>query len=236
MTLFTLVAQAETKPKVRPPNLNVLTDPAVKGGPQINRPCLSCNHDLQGLTLSFFDSDADCTDFIHRNGAYGPWGTVAETYLDNLGPQSHMFKKDRPGMTGPGGICPNWNTLTFRQKKHFWVWTLASLAWDESTCKASSRNSRATDGVAVGLLQLPEAKSSRSWRGPNCKVKSVADATNNIKCGLDILSELMLGKEGEYKSNGKLYGSGSSSYWANFRQKKGGDAGSLIREFSACKF
>ncbi|GAB4010975.1 MAG: hypothetical protein Fur0010_04590 [Bdellovibrio sp.] len=232
---ITLSTMAETRPRPRPVNL---VDPnQVKNGPRLHKTCVGCEDPLQGLSSGFFDDDADCTNFISREGTYGPWGRHIIEYLNALGDNSHMFKNNIPGMVatkkGETAVCPKWNELSLTQRKHFWVWVFASLAWDESTCRANARNPNATNGVAVGLLQLEEAKSKRSWRGPNCRADSVADARTNLRCGLDIMTELMKGKNGEYESNGKLYP--TSSYWANFRSKKGGDAGALIREFSACR-
>lgn len=94
-------------------------------------------------------------------------------------------------MGPPQEICPNWPNLTVDEREHFWVWTIASIAWKESTCNAKSRNGNATNGVAVGLLQLDEKPKARSWRGKNCSVKTVTDPQNNIKCGLDILQEIL---------------------------------------------
>lgn len=229
----TLIAE-ETRPKARP--FSIVNPNEVRNGPQLKRTCIGCENSLQALTSSFSEEGADCSNFIKSDGSYGPWGNHIIEYLNGLGNSSHMFKNNIPGMVatkkGDTAVCPKWNELSLAEKKHFWVWVFASLAWDESTCKANARNPNATNGVAVGLLQLEESRKKRYWRGPNCKAASVTDAKTNLRCGLDIMTELMKGKAGEYESNGKIFP--TSSYWANFKSKRGGDAGGLIREFSAC--
>jgi hypothetical protein len=210
--------------------------PTAGTGPQVERVCLSCIESapgpLQALTAGFSAHGADCSKFIDSSGEYGEWGQVVKQYLDAKGEDSHLFRNGLTGMGAPQNICPKWDRLSLAEKKHFWVWTIASLAWDEATCKANARNPRATNGVGVGLLQLDENRSDRYWRGANCKTASVASASQNLKCGLDILSELMKGPNGMYKNNGQLFP--TRSYWANFRGKTGGDAGRLISQFSAC--
>lgn len=189
---------------------------------------------LPGLTLSFSANGANCTPFIQNDGSYGRWGQIAEEYLKSKGDDSPYFSDDLTAMAGPGGICPRWAYFDKATKIHFWVWTLAAMAWKEATCLEDARNANATNGVAVGLLQLDEKKSARSWRGPNCRVKNVSAANENIRCGMDILEELLQGKSGEYKSNGRLYGRGSNSYWEQLRRTDGDQMGVRIREFPLC--
>ena len=109
------------------------------------------------------------------------------------------------------------------------------IANKESSCNPRNRNSKATKGVAVGLLMLDERLSARTWRGPNCKQKDILDIKNNIRCGLDILGELLQGKKGEYKGNGELWGPDSNSYWEELRKKGGGDIADLIQDHPLCR-
>ena len=112
---------------------------------------------------------------------------------------------------------------------------MAAVAWRESTCVPTKKNRNATNGVGVGLFQLDERFSNRQWRGRHCKDKSVFPAKDNVECAMDIMSELMKGKQGMYEKNGLLYGRGSGSYWEHLRHSDGGDIGTRIREFPLCR-
>lgn len=191
-------------------------------------------HSMPGLTSAFREHNADCSKFIGDDGSYGSWGQSAADYIRAKGSNSSLFSNNLTGMAGTGGICPKWNTFDNEQKIHFWVWTLASIAWKEATCKENARNGKASNGVAVGLLQLDEGTKNRSWRGPSCKVPSVAKASENLKCGLDIMEDLMEAKSGVYKSNGLLYGRKNNSYWEQLRHSDGGEIGRRIRAYPPC--
>ena len=65
-------------------------------------------------------------------------------------------------------------------------------------------------------------------------VKTVSDPQNNIKCGLDILQEILKADEGDYRSNGLLYGKKNNSYWEQLRRQNGGKIGELIRTHPLC--
>ena len=191
-------------------------------------------HTMPGLTRSFSEHNANCSSFIKSDGSYGTWGQGAAEYIRSKGPNSSLYSNNLAGMAGPNGICPNWNFFDQETKTHFWVWTLASIAWKEATCKENARNGKASNGVAVGLMQLDEKKSARSWRGPSCKSSSVAAADKNLRCGLDIMEDLMDGKKGIYKSNGLLYGRKNNSYWEQLRHSDGGEIGRKIRQYPLC--
>lgn len=184
------------------------------------------------LDKAFTGKGANCSAFISSNGALGPLGQTIFNNISSRGANSPFVVADRPGMSDGPKACPRWRQLTKQDRIHFWIWTFAAIAWDESTCLPNARNSNATNGVAVGLMQLDEQKSGRSWRGPNCKAKSVASANQNVLCSLDIMEELMRGKDGVYKSNGHLWG--STSYWQKLKVKDGGNIGKLIRTFPLC--
>lgn len=189
---------------------------------------------LPGLDDDFFKNGANCASFISESGEYGSWGKVIVEYIRKSPDKELFIGKDLRGMGPPQEICPNWPNLTVDEREHFWVWTIASIAWKESTCNAKSRNGNATNGVAVGLLQLDEKPKARSWRGKNCSVKTVTDPQNNIKCGLDILQEILKADEGDYRSNGLLYGKKNNSYWEQLRRQNGGKIGELIRTHPLC--
>lgn len=186
-----------------------------------------------------FSSKSDaCLNFITNNGevgAFGPWGEAIISYLDDKGNDSIFFSSDLSGMSSGVTACPNWKEMTIEEKKHFWVWVMASISTIESTCNPNARNGASTNGVAVGLVQLDERHSQRSWRGQNCKVKSVSNSKDNLRCGMDILGELLKGQKGEYKGNGELWGKKSSSYWQHLRLKDGGGISDLIQLNPYCK-
>lgn len=205
---------------------------------------VACNNLVNGdpsscppLAEEFTDKDAECDKFIStdESGGYGPWGNEIVAYLDEKGDDSVFYKNSLNGMDEGVKACPNWENMNKDEKQHFWVWVMAAIAHTESTCNPKARNGQGTNGCAVGLLQLDEKTSARKWRGPNCAVKSVSTPKENLRCGMDILEELLKGKQGDYKSSGEIWGKRSSSYWQHLRQKQGGDISDLIRLNPFCK-
>lgn len=189
------------------------------------------------LTDSFSEDGADCSKFIADDGEFGEYGKILAEALLEKGTDSHLFADDRPGMEDSPYTCPAWKKLSFDMRLRFWVWTFAAIAWDESKCDARARNTQATNGVAVGLLQLDEARSARRWRGRNCEAKNVSGARENLRCGVDIMEELMRGRDGLYKASGKLWG--DTSYWQKLKKSANARAPSTvvkrIKEFPACE-
>lgn len=189
------------------------------------------------LTDSFSEDGADCSKFIADNGEFGDYGKILVEALLEKGRDSHLFADDRPGMEDSPYTCPAWKKLSFDMRLRFWVWTFAAIAWDESKCDARARNTQATNGVAVGLLQLDEARSARRWRGRNCEAKNVSAPRENLRCGVDIMEELMRGPDGLYKASGKLWG--DTSYWQKLKKSANNRAPSTvvkrIKEFPACE-
>lgn len=183
-----------------------------------------------------FALKGDCRKFISTDeeGGYGPWGKEIIKYLADKDEESVFFREDQEGMVNGIKACPNWKDMNRAEKEHFWVWTFASIASIEASCKEKSGNPKATNGTAVGLMQLESRQSQRAWRGPNCNVNSVNDAKNNLRCGMDIMEELLKGKEGEYKGNGQLWGN-KSSYWQHLKKKDGGHISDLIALNPFCK-
>lgn len=194
---------------------------------------------IHPLSAKFSEDGADCSAFLTSTspGEYGSFGRVVIDYMREAGDSSIYYKNTLAGF-GPGGaICPKWNTLSKDEKEHFWVWTFASIAHDESKCIPSARNAKGTNGVAIGLLQLDDKRSARSWRGPNCKVSSVAGPRENLRCGMDIMGELLLGQNGEYKGSGLIFNRNgrNTSYWEKLKRSGGGGIGELIRTHPICK-
>jgi hypothetical protein len=211
----------------------------------VGDPQVACDVNINGeqspecppLTGEFTEKGAECNKFIStdESGGYGPWGNEIISYLKEKGDDSIFFNNGLSGMKEGVAACSNWDKMDKNEKEHFWVWVMASIAHIESTCNPKARNGNATNGAAVGLLQLDERSSARKWRGHNCDVKSVAEPKNNLRCGLDILEELLKGKDGDYKSNGEIWGPHSNSYWQHLRKKDGGDISDLIKLNPFCK-
>lgn len=186
---------------------------------------------LPGLSRGHFAEGADCTGFIRNNGSLGPLGNAVKEYIAN--------SSERRRFLEPNYIkeaCPGWDGMNEAEKEHFWVWTVASIAWDESRCVSRRRNTRASDGVGVGLLQLNEEYSKRSYRGPNCRVNSVRDDIPNIKCGLDTMAELLKGRDGIHKGYGAIFreNNRNTSYWEKLKRPGGGTIGKLIKSYPLC--
>lgn len=194
----------------------------------------NANTEFPPLDPMFMKGGTQCDNFISSdgNGDYGPWGDTVVSYIRATGEDSEFLKDD---IFKFETICPSWKNLNRAEREHVWVWIMASIAKVESTCNPKARNGQSTNGVAVGLLQLDEKKAARSWRGEACKIPSVLQPENNIKCGLDIMEEMLKGKEGDYKSNGSIYGKGSNSYWQHLKKKDGGGIVDLISLNPLCQ-
>lgn len=192
---------------------------------------------LQGLDQETIPNE-DCVKFVDIDGTLGEYGLMVQEYLADEPSSSSLFNNDMPGMAGAGGTCPNWSKFTRQQKTHYWAYALAAIADDESSCKANARNPKGSDGVAVGLLQMPEQRSGTKgyyWRGDNCRATPAGEMhlpRNNIYCSLDILKESMLGAEGEYRNTDGLVG--GNIYWEKLRHDDGGDIGPGLNSYRAC--
>lgn len=193
-------------------------------------------HECPPLASQFSDDNAQCDNFISLDGknGYGPWGKEVLNYLNEKGDHSLFMNNNLKGMSDGIRACPQWAVMSIEQKKHFWVWATASISYIESRCKVKARNHNGTNGVAAGLMQLDERQSMRSWRGSNCGVKNILDPKSNIRCGLDIMEELLQGSEGVYRTSGELWGPKSHSYWEHLRKKNGGGIAQLIKLHPYC--
>lgn len=199
-----------------------------------NKSCMTHPHRLPGLTDAFDSKGADCTPFIKDDGTYGWWGKVLESEL-NSG-RYPRFTHLPPAPRDIARICPNYSRLQLRERKHFWIWVFASIAHDESTCSTHAK-AQGTNDKAVGLLQMEKTYRKRFWRGKECQAKDMTAASPNLKCGMRILHEQLLGKSGDYQSSGRLY-PGEPSYWEKLNSREdyptGGTIGHLIRTFPLC--
>lgn len=192
--------------------------------------------DLKYVLSSLYkENKANCNKFIDSRGELGSYGTVIADHLDKIS-NSEYFKRSYPGMDK---TCPKWAKFSKEQKKFFWVWFFAAIAWKESTCNEKAINKNATSGTAVGFLQLNEKKSARYWRGGNsgksCAAAEVYSAVNNLKCGLEIFNEQLQVFDGIYEGNGQLAGKGSNSYWQDLRGSKASRVITMVKDFPGCK-
>ncbi len=193
------------------------------------------NTPLPQLTEKFIKESPECLKFIsaepEKDGPYGPYGKEVISYLNEKGEDSLFLQDDPSAMKN---VCPLWGKLSQEKRKHLWVWFMASIAFDESRCIKSASNNEATNGVAIGLFQLDERPSMRSWRGQNCRTVTVKEPIDNIRCTMDIFEELLKGPKGTYKSNGELWGRGSNSYFQKLRRDQGGQIGTLFKSNPIC--
>jgi len=162
-----------------------------------------------------------CKSFIEGENELGPWGKEIVSQILNMNSgQGHNdvpaenffdvpvnFFKDKHGKNS----CPGFAAFSTEKKLGFWVHTFASLAFDESTCRASAVNTQGTDDQAEGLLQInsryghvdsPEGKIiGRSGRGIGCNAldqdpqsgRWLTDARDNLACGVNVMGYFLCG-------------------------------------------
>lgn len=185
----------------------------------------------------FFENGADCGAFIDSSGALGPHGEVIAEYIQGSDVRDLYYNDNIPEMSYGAEVCSNWTGMSEDERTHFWVWTFAAIAWDESTCIDTARNEAGTNEPAVGLFQLNESQEGRNWRGSNCATLTVASPVEqNIKCGLDIMTEQLKGPQGMYRTSGAVFSStGENSYWEKLRRRGGGTIGERIRTHPSCQ-
>jgi hypothetical protein len=164
-----------------------------------------------------------CPNFLKKSDSADNWGKALTQAIDKL-PEEKAKKtflsNQIPDMDF---ICPNFSKFDDDLKKQFWIWTFASIAYNESSCKSiPDPKGRGVNTVPVGLLQLEDSVEMRKSRGPNCKVSDMIKPANNLACGVDILMEQLLGPDSTYfdpfHQPGFLFR--KNSYWENLRYKK----------------
>jgi hypothetical protein len=189
----------------------------------------------QGLAPEFDDKGADCEDFIQPDGQPGKRGKyILDTLNARSDLEASLIGDEAAATSSMRVLCPgfrDFDKLDGSQRKMFQVWTLAAIAWVESTCGADKRTMRGMGG-AVGLLQLDPDRSHRSWRGPLCDVPSVRSDKANLACGLEIMRGLYNGEYGEPR------GIAPVSYWKRLRQRpdpRRNEVMRLIHLFPGCQ-
>jgi hypothetical protein len=188
------------------------------------------------LSSDYKRNGANCTEFIKPNGEPGKLGKVIVNHIQALGDQSQYYRDDLVNITT---VCPKWKSLSKEHKTYFWLWMFAAISWKETTCGAHKENPAGTHGVAVGHLQLNKNRRDRSWRGgesgKSCAVNDIANDENNLRCGIEIMNELLKGRNGLYKGSGEIYGRRANSYWQGLRSRHGGNIIRFVKGYPFCK-
>lgn len=161
-----------------------------------------------------------CDKFLNDKGEAGEWGKIILKKMNSLSEKQmkeSFLSNDIPDMPF---VCPRFHEFSDELKKKFWVWTFASIAWEESSCNPGA-SAAGINCKAVGLLQLEDSSRLRRGRGDSCEVPSVTAPQNNLACGVDILSAQLQGTKSDYfratKATGELFW--KSSYWLHMRIK-----------------
>ena len=187
--------------------------------------------------LTFEAKNGFCHRFIDSNGNYGEWGRHIVNWLEEQGDNSIFMKKKFGEMEKD---CPNFARFNKEQRQFFWVWLFAAIAYAESGCGRTLEANCQGGKTCIGIFQLDKDANNRGWRGPTCKAPSDKiknDHMLNIRCSLEIMAEILLGKCGEYEASGEIYriNKRNTNYWQHLRSKRGGDIGKMLRELPMCK-
>lgn len=170
-----------------------------------------------GLPASYLFDAPECVKFVDSNGNYGDYGKIIQTaLLETPRFRKALLENDRVANDAQVKlICPNFSNLTEPERVKFYVYTIAAIARDESRCKLNPDSYDDICPTCVGMMQLPDALSERSFRGPACNVSNIRAPVNTLKCSLDIL-------RGQFEElYGKPWGKNPSwlalSYWEKLR-------------------
>jgi hypothetical protein len=170
----------------------------------------------KGLSKSFKARGANCNAFINEKNDLGRHGIAIKNAFSKYTKPGHiglLLNDSAAKAHSMPQLCPKFKSLSNEERIRFWVWTMAAIAWEESTCKDNAYNPNGTTDAAVGLLQLNRNYKNRYWRGALCKAKEVATPPNNLSCGLEIMRGQF---DGFYGKPAGL--SMPKSYWQRLRQ------------------
>jgi hypothetical protein len=161
-----------------------------------------------------------CDNFITKDGQLGTWGKWALAMIKS--------KPESFGDKIPSDItrwCPKYPSMEKDQKDLYWVWILASMASQESTCVAGPQgNGKGPNGTAYGLFQLEYNKCP--------KARNLNNAQDNITCAVDLLADEMSGRATLMSPTSR--GTNGPTYWGTLRSddnnpKRGADVGAARR-------
>ena len=187
---------------------------------------LACSADIVEkspviLTPEFSEDGVDdnCFKYIDDDGKIGPWGQTVINTINKLPKNEIRDTFLDKKFADMDLVCPNFSKFDDSLKMKFWVWTFASISWQESNCKPKV-TAQGTNSKAVGLLQLEDSRRLREGRGDHCEVADIINPNNNIACGVEILHQQLLGPKSSYftTSTGELFWKGA--YWQHLRYKK----------------
>lgn len=144
-----------------------------------------------------------CADFfINEDGNLGELGQLMSRLVSEdiiKEGENSVFLKNYPEIEK---ICPNYPKFTTGVRIGFYTYWMEVLAFFESTCNPDKINDNkdVPNGPAVGLYQMEPKPSTRSWRGPLCKVseKEIKTAKGNTGCAFEIFRALL--------KSGKIFG------------------------------
>lgn len=182
-----------------------------------------------GLSRDFYAHGANCEGFIQKDGSYGEWGeSIERGFNENPRFEKALLSEHAAKNRSLKQICPNYGALGREDRIRFWVWSMAAIAWKESTCRVLGAK-RCSKSNCVGLMQLNEPRHMRAWRGKACAVSSVASANNTLLCSLDIMRGQF---EGIYGKPGGLF---PNSYWQELRKNGKSPIKSRMMKFPGCQ-
>lgn len=146
-----------------------------------------------------------CQNFISKDGALGPWGSfIAST----ISPSTHpSFFKASSDMDK---LCPKFKNMKDAEKERFWVWLVAAVANNESSCNEKVKAKGVRGATAAGLMQMHLGK--EYLYGCKRGINSLS-ARDNLECGLTVLNN-------DIKRTGKVFAP-KNNYFDTLRPQRG---------------
>lgn len=163
---------------------------------------------------------ANCQNFVTKTGALGPWGSfIAST----ISPQTHpyLFKPAKD----MSKVCPNFKSMSDSEKERFWIWLVAAVASNESSCTERVKAKGVRGATAAGLMQMHLGKEYlyKCKRGINS-----LKARDNLECGITILNN-------DIRRTGSVFPV-KGNYYDTLRIKRppGQHTLKLVRKYKPC--
>lgn len=141
--------------------------------------------------------------FVNKDGQVGELAKHISSLVAEdikIHENESVFMKDNPDFEL---YCKGFKKMTPTIRVAFYTWIFEITAFMETTCKPETINNSpgVPNGPAVGLYQLEDRVSLRSYRGPHCKVSSaeIRTAKGNTGCAFDIM-------KGQLERHGRPFG------------------------------
>lgn len=146
-----------------------------------------------------------CQNFISQNGSLGPWGSFV---VSTISPKTHpsLFKAS----SDMNKVCPKFNKMNDSEKERFWVWLVAAVVNNESSCNEKVKVKGVAGATAAGLMQMHLKK--EYLYGCKRGINSLS-ARDNLECGLTVLNN-------DIKRTGKVF-SPKNNYFDTLRPQRG---------------